>query len=323
MPYDPTRNPLPPLNDGYPDDWHVPPSAQDDSFPDDWHVPPSAQGDSFPDDWYVPPSAQPSGANLGFTASPAPPSSIAAYWSRLAADRQRTAPWAPPMFPDTFGRFPAVSFAPAPRSAPSADALASDAYLQSAPIAPSLAAPQGLFSGLSQPAVGLINEQSNNPEYRLPVAYKKKGSMDPALFDERAFGTAPPYGSGAPRLVPPLGNPGPRDSVATIPIHTSSIRATSLAGSRSGAADPSGHPAGERRSERRTASTGQSWCSRRGRFLSGRWAGNSARRQLATACTKYRTHKRRVGPRRRETSGSHFCGSSKIRWNHIWDTGNQ
>src|SRR5215472_7285484 len=45
MPFDPNspRNPLPPLNDGYPDDWHVPTSAQDDSFPDDWHVPPSAQ----------------------------------------------------------------------------------------------------------------------------------------------------------------------------------------------------------------------------------------------------------------------------------------
>ena len=45
MPYDPNSppNPLPPLNDGYPDDWHVPPSAQDDSFPDDWYVPPSAQ----------------------------------------------------------------------------------------------------------------------------------------------------------------------------------------------------------------------------------------------------------------------------------------
>ena len=57
MPFDPNspRNPLPPLNDGYPDDWYVPPSAQDDSFPDDWHVPPSAQDDSFPDDWYVPP----------------------------------------------------------------------------------------------------------------------------------------------------------------------------------------------------------------------------------------------------------------------------
>jgi hypothetical protein len=56
MPFDPNfpRDPLPPLNDGYPDDWHVPPSAQDDSFPDDWHVPPSAQGDSFPDDWVAP-----------------------------------------------------------------------------------------------------------------------------------------------------------------------------------------------------------------------------------------------------------------------------
>jgi hypothetical protein len=60
MPFDPNspRDPLPPLNDGYPDDWFVPPSAQDDSFPDDWHVPPSAQDDSFPDDWHVPPSAQ-------------------------------------------------------------------------------------------------------------------------------------------------------------------------------------------------------------------------------------------------------------------------
>ena len=46
------------LQDGLPDDWHVPPSAQGDGFPDDWHVPASAQGNGFPDDWHVPPSAQ-------------------------------------------------------------------------------------------------------------------------------------------------------------------------------------------------------------------------------------------------------------------------
>jgi len=46
---------------GFPDDWHVPPSAQGNGFPDDWHVPPSAQGDGFPDDWHVPPSAQGNG----------------------------------------------------------------------------------------------------------------------------------------------------------------------------------------------------------------------------------------------------------------------
>jgi hypothetical protein len=80
MPYDPNspRNPLPPLNDGYPDDWHVPPSAQDDSFPDDW---------------YVPPSAQPNAANIGFTA---PPGSIAAYWSRLADQSDPSNVGAPP-----------------------------------------------------------------------------------------------------------------------------------------------------------------------------------------------------------------------------------
>jgi hypothetical protein len=50
MPFDP--------QDGFPDDWHVPPSAQGDGFPDDWHVPPSAEGDGFPDDWHVPPSAE-------------------------------------------------------------------------------------------------------------------------------------------------------------------------------------------------------------------------------------------------------------------------
>jgi hypothetical protein len=90
MPFDPNspRNSLPPLNDGYPDDWFVPPSAQDDSFPDDWVGPiydtapsasqpaPSAQpfgvrsgpnypgnplprtNDGYSDDWFVPPSAQ-------------------------------------------------------------------------------------------------------------------------------------------------------------------------------------------------------------------------------------------------------------------------
>jgi hypothetical protein len=61
--------------DGFPDDWHVPPSAEGDGFPDDWHVPPSAEGDGFPNDWYVPASAAP-GAAQG---APAPHPSAAAY----------------------------------------------------------------------------------------------------------------------------------------------------------------------------------------------------------------------------------------------------
>jgi len=211
MPFDPNfaRNPLPPLNDGYPDDWHVPPSAQGDGFPDDWYVPESA---AVPSASQPAPSAQPNAANPGFAGWPAPPpGSIAAYWARMAADRQRTAPWAPPMFPDAFGRFPPSPFAPTQSGLPTADALVPSAYLQSPPIA----AAQGLFNGLAQPPIGSIDDLRNDSEYRLPVAFKKKGSMDPALFDERAFGTAPPYGSGAPRLVPPLGNPGPKPAAAS------------------------------------------------------------------------------------------------------------
>jgi hypothetical protein len=98
MPYDPNsqRNPLPPLNDGYPDDWFVPPSAQDDSFPDDWVGPIDSAAPSASQP--APTTAQPNG-NSGLPTWLAPPGSIAAYWSRIAADRQRTAPWAPPMFP--------------------------------------------------------------------------------------------------------------------------------------------------------------------------------------------------------------------------------
>ena len=319
MLFDPNSpgNSLPPLNDGYPDDCFVPPSAQDDSFPDDWFVPPSAQDDSFPDDWVGPidaaaPSASPPAptaaqpnANSGLPTWLAPPGSIAAYWSRIAADRQRTAPWAPPMFPDAPGGFPPTPLSSAPpgsiaaywariaadrqRTAPWAPPTFPDAPSGSSPspFAPTpfnlaqnppglfghpLKAPdwqqdsalggpfgntagnpaapptpdfstsllfggtgglsssfvsdqsdpsnvrappeslrrlpdaslpgalQGHFSGLARPAIGSIND----PAYLVPVADKRKDPRNLDLFDERAFGTTPPIGSAAPRLVPPI-----------------------------------------------------------------------------------------------------------------------
>jgi hypothetical protein len=59
---------------------------------------------------------------------------------------------------------------------------------------------QGFFSGLAQPAVGSID----HPAYLVPLADKRKDPRNIDFFEERAFGTTPPIGSAAPRLVPPI-----------------------------------------------------------------------------------------------------------------------
>jgi len=99
------------LQDGFPDDWHVPPSAQGDGFPDDWHVPPSAQGDGFPDDWHVPPSAQGNGFPNDWFVPPSAALDVSQATSSpepditgsLRANRTPSPEPQPPFFPSTPG----------------------------------------------------------------------------------------------------------------------------------------------------------------------------------------------------------------------------
>jgi hypothetical protein len=135
----------------FPDDWFVPGQSPgrtapwspgtDHFFPDDWFVPGQSPGriapwspgtdHFFPDDWFVPAplatpsigpppqSPQPNAANPAISnRPPARPDPFAAYWAMIPASRLTAVAWAPPIFPDAFGRFPLMPPAPAPRDFP-------------------------------------------------------------------------------------------------------------------------------------------------------------------------------------------------------------
>jgi 5-methylcytosine-specific restriction endonuclease McrA len=126
MPFDPTSD------DGYPDDWFVPGQSPgrtapwspgtDHFFPDDWIYPdnrnaptPAAAPSSAP----PAPSLQPNAVSPAIPDRPAPrPDPFAAYWAMIPASRLTAVAWAPPIFPDAFGRFPLLPPAPAPRYLP-------------------------------------------------------------------------------------------------------------------------------------------------------------------------------------------------------------
>jgi hypothetical protein len=150
--------------DGGLDDWFVPTSPQGDADgPDDWFVPAS---DGYPDDWFVPASAAPATAQpaLGpppgttdpaLATRPAPrPDPHAAYWSLIPASKWVTPP---PIFPDTFGRFPLPPAAP--------------------PTTPRLDAGYGLLGGL-----GNLPDAGSPPTYGLFGVLKNPPSANPAAF---------------------------------------------------------------------------------------------------------------------------------------------
>ncbi|HEY6258437.1 MAG TPA: hypothetical protein VIY51_21860 [Xanthobacteraceae bacterium] len=88
----------------------------DDGYPDDWFVPPSANTPTA-----APPAfrAQPDPFNSGFANSPAQLfDPFAPHWDSLPADSLRAFAWAPPIFPDAFGRFSLRPPAPTPPSFP-------------------------------------------------------------------------------------------------------------------------------------------------------------------------------------------------------------
>jgi hypothetical protein len=140
----------------FPDDWFVPGQSPgriapwspgtDHFFPDDWFVPGQSPGRTapwspgtdhfFPDDWIYPdnrnaptpaaapnsappaPSPQPNPFDLGSNPPTPPLDPFAAYWDTIPASRLSAVAWAPPIFPDAFGRFLLTPPAPAPLAVP-------------------------------------------------------------------------------------------------------------------------------------------------------------------------------------------------------------
>jgi SCP1.201-like deaminase len=89
-------------SDPYPDDW---------IYPDGWNAPPAASPGTAP----PAPSPRHSAANPGISNQSVPPTDpFAAYWSMIPASRLGAVAWAPPIFPDAFGRFHLTPPAPAP-----------------------------------------------------------------------------------------------------------------------------------------------------------------------------------------------------------------
>ena len=99
----------------------APGGVASDGFPDDW---------IYPNSWSAPPTPSPGMApaapsppfgafNPGISNRPLPPTDpFAAYWSTIPASRLAAVAWAPPIFPDAFGRFQLTRPAPAPLELP-------------------------------------------------------------------------------------------------------------------------------------------------------------------------------------------------------------
>jgi hypothetical protein len=184
------------------DDWFVPKQAPNPTDqPNVGSVPWSAETDaSFPDDWIYPDSQRPALAAAQSTIPPPPspqpnPSPavsnrpparfdpLAAYWSQIPASRVGALAWEPPIFPDSFGRFPPV--APAPR------------------IDPPRFAPGGLLGGI--PKMLAASGTLNNPPG--PATYGLLGGIG-RMIAEQASATDPLAAAangilgGIPKLIP-------------------------------------------------------------------------------------------------------------------------
>jgi hypothetical protein len=88
-----------------------------DGFPDDWHVPPSAQGSGLPNDWLVPPSAAPGasqgalspepGATASIDGNPSPsPTPQPSFLPPMPASHAGIAALSPSLTSSEFGQFP-------------------------------------------------------------------------------------------------------------------------------------------------------------------------------------------------------------------------
>jgi hypothetical protein len=94
----------------------APASAESDGYPNDWIYPNSWNTRPGTSPGMAPPAPSPPvGAfNPGISNQSLPPTDpLAAYWSTIPASRLVAVAWAPPIFPDAFGRFQLARPAPA------------------------------------------------------------------------------------------------------------------------------------------------------------------------------------------------------------------
>jgi hypothetical protein len=153
MPFDPWNT-----DDGYPDDWFVPPSSSaQGTAPPTFGAPPNPFNPlltnappSFRAPYIAPPTfkTQPSPFNSASTNLLPPSHPYSPYWGSLSADRLRVGAWLPPTFPDAFGRFPPPPPLPLPAPPPLPTGFFSDALKMLAER--SRSAPGGLFGNLAQ-----------------------------------------------------------------------------------------------------------------------------------------------------------------------------
>ena len=96
-------------DDGYPNDWFVPPSSRA-APPSDW---------TYPANWLAPAPPAPPGTAQPSAFNPTPinpaalrPDPSSAFWPPVWGSDSLGMPFTPPTFPDAFGRFPAAPFPP-------------------------------------------------------------------------------------------------------------------------------------------------------------------------------------------------------------------
>jgi hypothetical protein len=94
----------------------APAGVESDGYPNDWIYPTSWPAPSATSPGIAPPAPSPpiGTFNPGISKPPLPPTDpLAAYWSTIPASRLAAVAWAPPIFPDAFGRFQLTRPAPA------------------------------------------------------------------------------------------------------------------------------------------------------------------------------------------------------------------
>jgi hypothetical protein len=173
MPIDP--------RDGFPDDRVRPaPPPLDDGYPDDWFVPPSAQGAGFPDDWVGPVTDAPSAPQAAIAAQPGAMASarfnphstdsFAAFLPFMPLTRAAMGAWRQPG--DAFGQLPVQVSPPALRPLPAGGLFGSPTSLQPTSNAPPFkasilfggtVAPNYLASDAFSPTLGGNNPFSISP----------------------------------------------------------------------------------------------------------------------------------------------------------------
>jgi hypothetical protein len=171
-------------------------SSSDDGYPNDWFVPsPPAVPSAAP----PLPDARPNPFDSGSVNPAVPPLDLLApYWDTLPASRVAAVAWAPPVFPDSYGRFWWTPPAPAPLTLPAVGLFASLANLQPTPNSPGLfgslanlppASADAPASLLNLPSGAAIGTNSNRPPAPFDGSDNLRGA--PAPIPSNSFTEAP------------------------------------------------------------------------------------------------------------------------------------